>query len=63
MAERDDEGPAPRCPYCQSDALTRLDVSDSLPVDVYKCLGCGTQFNLARARGDAPPENVSISRD
>jgi DNA-directed RNA polymerase subunit RPC12/RpoP len=63
MADRDDERPAPRCPYCQSEALTRLEVSDSLPVDVYKCLGCGTQFNLARLRGDLPPENVSISGD
>ena len=40
-----------------------LEVSDSLPVDVYKCLGCGTQFNIARLRGDTPPETVSISGD
>ena len=51
-----DEHQAVRCPYCQSEALTRLDVSDSLPVDVYKCLGCGTQFNLERERGDEPPD-------
>jgi DNA-directed RNA polymerase subunit RPC12/RpoP len=63
MPERDDERPAPRCPYCQSEALTRLEVSDSLPVDVYKCQGCGTQFNLGRVRGDVPPEKLSIAGD
>jgi len=57
-----DERPAARCPYCQSEALTRLEVSDALPVDVYKCRGCGTQFNLSRARGDEPPDEISMPR-
>jgi DNA-directed RNA polymerase subunit RPC12/RpoP len=63
MADRDNDRADARCPYCQSQALIRLDVSDSLPVDVYRCRGCGTQFNLERARGGGPPEKVSISDD
>jgi DNA-directed RNA polymerase subunit RPC12/RpoP len=54
MTARDDEVPSPRCPYCQGDVLVRLVESDALPVDVFRCSGCGTQFNgesIRPARG------------
>jgi transposase-like protein len=51
----------PRCPYCQGDELTRLVESDSLTVDVFRCHGCGTQFNIERSpEEDAPPELLSL---
>ena len=62
MAQSKVEHGAPRCPYCQSVELTRLPESDSLPVDVYRCRGCGTQFNIERPRDDGePPEELTIS--
>jgi transposase-like protein len=58
----DFEAPSPRCPYCQSELVVRLDVSDSLPVHVFRCKSCGTQYNIERAvPADAPPEAVSMS--
>jgi DNA-directed RNA polymerase subunit RPC12/RpoP len=63
MTDRDDEVPSARCPYCQGDALTRLVESDALPVDVFRCSGCGTQFNIDRLRGDEPPEELSMPTD
>jgi DNA-directed RNA polymerase subunit RPC12/RpoP len=62
MVDDIDAEDPPRCPYCQSEELTRLDVSDSLPVDVYRCNGCGTQFNLERPRGDEPPDTLSMRK-
>jgi len=58
----DFEAPSPRCPYCQSELVVRLDVSDSFPVHVFRCKSCGTQYNIERAApADAPPEAVSMS--
>jgi transposase-like protein len=51
-----------RCPYCQGVELTRLVESNSLPIDVFRCHGCGTQFNIDRLRdGDEEPEALMIS--
>jgi transposase-like protein len=59
----DFEAPSPRCPYCQSELVVPLDVSDSLAVDVFRCNSCGTQYNVERpVPADAPPEAVSMSR-
>ena len=62
MVQSKVEHGATRCPYCQSVELTRLPESDSLPIDVYRCRGCGTQFNIKRPRDDGePPEELTIA--
>jgi hypothetical protein len=48
-----------RCPYCQGIELTRLVESHVLPVDVFRCHGCGTQFNIDLLRDDdGEPEEL-----
>jgi transcription elongation factor Elf1 len=62
MTSNDAQAVVVRCPYCQGEELTRLTVGDSLPVHVFRCRGCGTQFNIDRPRDDAdPPEELSMS--
>jgi DNA-directed RNA polymerase subunit RPC12/RpoP len=62
MTENDVGTVVTRCPYCQGVELTRLVESDYLPVDVFRCRGCGTQFNIDRVRDDSePPEELTIS--
>ena len=48
-----------RCPYCQGIELTRLPESEILPIDVFRCHGCGTQFNIDLLRDDdGEPEEL-----
>ena len=58
-----DDEMSPRCPYCQGDVLVRLVESDALPVDEFRCSGCGSQFNIDRLREDEPPEELSMLTD
>jgi transposase-like protein len=52
-----------RCPYCQGADLTRLAESNSMPIDVFRCHGCGTQFHIDRLRDDdEEPEALMISK-
>jgi transposase-like protein len=61
MTRSDAQAVVVRCPYCQGEELTRLTVSDSMPVDVFRCHGCGTQFNIDRARDEGdPPEELTM---
>ena len=46
------EGGVTRCPYCQGVELTRLVESHSMAIDVFRCHGCGSQFNIDRLRDE-----------
>jgi RNA polymerase subunit RPABC4/transcription elongation factor Spt4 len=46
-----------RCPYCQSTELIRLAESALLPVDVVRCPGCGSRFNVERVWDHAAPQD------
>ncbi len=52
-----------RCPYCQAQDLTRLSENDVSLVIVYRCTGCGAQFNVEPVRdADEPPEEIALIR-
>ena len=62
MTSNDVDVVAARCPSCQGMELTRLDESNAMPIDVFRCHGCGTQFNIGRLREDGgEPEDLSLS--
>jgi transposase-like protein len=55
------EGVVARCPYCQGVELTRLVGGSSIPIDVFRCHGCGSQFNIDRLRDeDDEPQELMI---
>jgi len=45
-----------RCPYCQSTELIWLTESALLSVDVVRCPGCGSRFNVERVWDHAAPQ-------
>ena len=59
MTSNDVDVVAARCPYCQGMELTRLDESNAMPIDVFRCHGCGTRSTSAACAKTAASRRTS----
>ena len=49
MTSNDVDVVAARCPYCQGMELTRLDESNAMPIDVFRCHGAAVHSSTSAA--------------